>query len=223
MKRRSGFTLVELIIAVFIFGYIAASMSTIYSTSHSYMFQNYRNNIIKTGVLLSMRAVQNNLVSATRVDAPAAGGVGSVLAFAVNVDKTTSCYPVNSLAPVSWHYFCLADDASTPGFKSLYYHTGQLPAGTPCGNVSPSIWNGAYPVPTCGAALAGQTVTKLMQYADTSAGYLFSRRASEGINDSGSVRVVLRSRWIAASRGMGSAQRNVDFTMDTVIRANCPN
>ena len=95
MKHRTGFTLVELMIAVFIFGYIAASLSTIYSTSHSYLFQNYRNNIIKTGVLLSMRAIQNNLPAATRVDAPAAGAAGSVLAFAVNVDKVTSCYPVN--------------------------------------------------------------------------------------------------------------------------------
>ena len=61
-----------------------------------------------------------------------------------------------------------------------------------------------------------------MQYADTSAGYVFSRRASEGIDDNGSVRVLLRSRWDAAARGMGRIQRNVDFNMNTVIRSNSP-
>lgn len=218
MTKRAGFTLVELIIAVFIFGYMAASLSTIYATSHRHMFQNYRSNTIKTGALVSMRAIQNNIVPATRVDSPGPGAQSNILAFAVNVDQMSSCYPINSAMNASWHYFCLANDSSTPGFRSLYYHTGNLPGGNPCTSSTPSIWNGSYPVARCGSS--GGTITKLSQFITTPAtgGSLFSRRTADGVNDTGSVRVRLRAFWPAASRGLGSAQRDLDFSLDTVLR-----
>lgn len=222
MAKRSGFTLVELIIAVFIFGYMASSLATIYATSHRHMFQNYRANMIKTGTLVAMRAIQNNVISATRIDSPAPGAQGNVLAFAVNVDQMSGCYPINTAMPTTWHYFCLANDAATPGFQSFYYHTGTIGGGNACTNINPTIWNGVYPVPRCGASMPGQTVSKLAEYVTTPAagGNLFSRRAAEGVNDSGSVRVQVRSFWPAASRGLGGAQRDIDFNLDTVMRVS---
>ena len=89
MKNRAGFTLAELILSVFIFSFIAASLATIVSTTNRHMFQNYRRNVLKTNVLLSMRRVQNNLSVATRIDLPLAGARNTSLAFAVNVDQTT--------------------------------------------------------------------------------------------------------------------------------------
>jgi len=66
MKEREGFTLAELVLSVFIFSFIAASLATIVSTTNRHMFQNYRKNIIKTNILISLRSIQNNLSVATR-------------------------------------------------------------------------------------------------------------------------------------------------------------
>lgn len=222
MKQRGAFTLVELILAVFLFGYMSASMATIYSTTNRHMFQNYRRNIVKTSTLVSMRAVQNNFAGATRIDSPADGARGNVLAFAVNVDQLTRCYPVNPFLPSSWHYFCLANDPLIPGSRTLYYHTAPIAGGNSCASASPTIWNGIYPVPSCGANIGGQTVTLLMQHVFPSAmgGNLFSRSGSDGAAPVGAVRVALRSFWRANARGFGSSQRDVDFTLDTVLTAS---
>lgn len=236
MKQRRAFTLVELILAVFIFSYMSASLATIYATTNRHMFQNYRKNVIKTGVLVSMRAIQNNLSLATRIDAPLDNNWGNVLAFATNVDQLSGCYPVNQDSvngnsalnipanPPAWHYFCVANDPMIPGTRSLYYHTANLPPGTPCGSPGASVWNGVYPVPSCGASLGGQRVTLLMQHVSPSpamSGFLFSRRSADtGTNALGAVRVNLRSFWDSAGRGFGSAARNVDFSLDTVITVN---
>jgi hypothetical protein len=70
-------------------------------------------------------------------------------------------------------------------------------------------------VPTCGANIGGQKVTMLTQYVDTSQNLLFSRMTGDGIDDTGTVRVRLRSNW----PGLAGSQRPIDFTLDTVFRA----
>jgi prepilin-type N-terminal cleavage/methylation domain-containing protein len=211
MKQRRAFTLVELIISVFIFSYIAASLSTIYSTTNRHMFQNYRRNVIKTDVLVSMRTIQ------------APGTQNNVLAFAFNVDQNSSCYPVNVALPASWHYFCRAADPVIPGSWNLYHHTADLPAGTPCGNPAATVWNGVYPVPNCGANIGGQTVTMLMRHVAPPTGFIFSRRPVDGVDAAGSVRITLRAFWSAAGRGFGSSQRDIDFSLDSVVTVNRSN
>ncbi|MGD9641550.1 MAG: type II secretion system protein J [Elusimicrobiales bacterium] len=228
MKNSRGFTLVELMVAIFIFSFMAASMATIYSTAHRHMLQNYRGNTVKTTMLLGMRAIQNNLSAATRIDAPAFGAQGNVLDFATNVDRLTGCYPVNLAAAAvsrpAWHHFCLGNDTAMPGTQALFYHTANLPVSNiPCGQPGSPVWNGVYPVPlgSCGANMGGQTVVKLSQYVAPLPGQMiFSRRPAERINDSATVRVRLRSFWDASARGMGASQRDVDFSLDTVIAAS---
>ena len=219
MKKREGFTLAELVLAVFIFSFIATSMATIFSTTNRQMFQNYRRNMLKTNVLLSMRRIQNNISMANRVDLPLPGQRDTRLAFAVNVDQATGCYPINAAVPAgvtSWHYFCLSGN-------SLYYHTGTIATGAavPCGNAAPSVWclnnpigGGCYNVPSC----AGGTL--LVQHLDTTQfnGALFSRHTGDGVFEMDTVRVVLRSFWSASAQGFGSSQRDVDSTLDTVVR-----
>lgn len=223
MRPRRAFTLVELIIAVFIFSYIAASLATIYSTTNRHMFQNYRRNIIKTDVLVSMRTIQAGLTAATRLDLPAPGAQSNVLAFATNIDQASGCMPINALAPSAWHYFCRAADPLIPGSWNLYYHTGDAGGGVPCGSANPTIWNGVYPVPNCGANIGGQTVTLMMRHVNPANGFMFSRRAADGVDSSGAVRVTLRSFWSASGRGFGSSQRDIDFTLDSVVTTNVPN
>ena len=216
MKKREGFTLAELILSVFIFGFISASLATIVSTTNRHMFQNYRRNIIKTNLLLSMRAIQNNLSVATRVDLPAIGGQGNVLAFAVNVDQMDGCYPISAGNTVSWHYFCLAANTN------LYYYTGTINgnAATACGTPGPALWNPGtgYTVPACG----GNGGTLMMENASPppSVGTLFTRRPADGVNEADIVRIALRTFWSAAGRGFGSSQRDVDSTLDSVVKFN---
>lgn len=216
MKERKGFTLAELVLSVFIFSFIAASLATIVSTTNHHMFQNYRRNIIKTNILLSTRSIQNNLSVATRVDAPAMGGRGTVLAFAKNVDQNSGCYPIKAGVQASWHYYCLAG-------TSLYYHTGTINTGgtIPCGNTSPSIWNPGtgYAIPGCASGAL------LMEHSSALApalpgGALFSRASLDGINSVDTVRVLLHSNWSAAGRGFGGSQRDIDSSLDTVVKFN---
>ncbi|MDP2865804.1 MAG: prepilin-type N-terminal cleavage/methylation domain-containing protein [Elusimicrobiota bacterium] len=222
MKIRKGFTLAELVLSVLIFSFMAASLATIVSTTNRHMFQNYRTNIIKTNVLISMKSIQNKLSVATRVDLPAVGTGDTRLAFATNVDQNTGCYPVYAAAAQpAWHYFCQAG-------SKLYHYTGPINGGvSACGTAAPTIWcsnnpvaSGCYGVAACG----GGSGTLLMEdvLPTLPGGALFSRRAADGINEVDTVRVLLRSRWIpsAPGRGLGAAQREVDTTLDTVIRFN---
>jgi prepilin-type N-terminal cleavage/methylation domain-containing protein len=225
MKKRPGFTLAELMIAIIIFGFMITSLATIYSTSTRNMFQNYRGNAIKTNVGVAMRKIQNTLSVATRIDRPTKTGAvtdaGNILAFATNVDQTSGCYPVGP-GSAAWHYFCVP-----AGGSILYYHTGAIPGGTGCAAAAPSTWNGPYPVAFCGIG-GGGTVTALMDNAAPNPVF-FSRRPTEivlvngvgvvtqGVTEQNTVRVMLRSFWAAAGN---KAQRDVDFTMDTVIQVN---
>ena len=229
MEKRRAFTLVELMVAIFIFSFMAASMATIYSTAHRHMLQNYRGNAVKSTLLLGMRAIQNNLSAATRLDSPAFGAQGNVLDFATNVDRLTGCYPVNLAAAAvtrpAWHHFCLGNDTALPGTQALFYHTANLPVSNiPFGQAGSPVWNGVYPVPpgSCGLNMGGQTVLKLSQHVvpPLPGQSIFSRRSAERINDSATVRVRLRSFWDASARGMAASQRDVDFSLDTVIAAS---
>lgn len=233
MKTRPGFTLAELIIAVLIFGFMSTSLATIYSTANRHMFQNYRNNTIKSNVSLAMHDVRNSLQQATRIDLPAVGTGGNVLAVASNVDQLTGCYPVNpTVAPV-WHYFCTRADAVDPTITDLYHHSGVIAVNaTSCGDFPSSFWNaGSYPVPVCGTQQAGQTVTLIMQFAVPAAApyspVMFSRRASapDNVYERDSVLVTLRSLWLASVRGFGTSQRqrDVDFTLASQVKITIPN
>lgn len=234
MKKRPGFTLAELILAILIFSFMMVSLATIYSTSSRNIFQNYRANMIKTSTGVAMRAVQNNLSVATRLDVPLFGAGGDILAFATNVDQLSGCYPVGP-GSAAWHYFCIGPDPSDPTLSDLFYHTAVIPAGTGCAAAAPSIWGGVYPVPPgqCGKSIVGQTVTIMMQAAAPNPVF-FSRRPTEtvmvkgvpvvtqGVAERDVVRIMLHAFWSASGRNFGKTQRDVDFTMDSAIKVNIP-
>lgn len=231
MKNRDGFTLAELVLSIFIFSFIAASLATIVSTTNRHMFQNYRKNILKTNALLSMKAIQKNLSVATRVDFPtrnnSANDSGKVLAFATNVDQTSGCYPIVAGVQPAWHYFChyTQVNQSCQSGSCLFYHTDRINGGgVACGNPGAATWNAVYPVGVCGPGGAGAPMLLMDNVSFTApalpAGALFSRKLSDGVTSVDTVRVVLRSEWSASGAGMGSSQRNVDITYDTVVRFN---
>ncbi|MDO8805508.1 MAG: prepilin-type N-terminal cleavage/methylation domain-containing protein [Elusimicrobiota bacterium] len=224
MKEREGFSLAELMVAVFIFSFVAAALATISSTAHRHMFQNYRSNVIKTNVLVAMRDIQNNLSVATRIDVPVAGVQGDMLAFAVNVDQNSGCYPISAADTPAWHYFCIAVpvSANCPSGNCLYHHTTAFggnsnPACSGMTAPAAPFTTASYPN-FCGPG-GGGTVTLLMERAMPLT-TLFSRRTADGINEVDTVRIRLRSTWDATARGFASTQRDVDFGLDTVVKVN---
>ncbi len=235
MTYRKGFTMAELILAIFIFGFMSMSLATIYATANRHMFQNYRRNIIKTNADFAMKVLHNTLSTATRIDFPAYGAAADTLRFASNVSQglqagnASGCYRISTPDEARWHQFCVAPD-NTPGnagVNNLYYHTGTIPGGNAgCMVAAPATWNGTgasgYPA-FCGFG-GGGTVTLLMQYVvpppAPRSQFTFSRAALDGVREVPSVRISLRSFWVAANRGFGSNQRDVDFSLDSLITIN---
>lgn len=230
MKKRGGFTLAEMLLAVMIFGFMATSLATIYSTTNRHMFQNYRANIIKSNVGIAMRAIHNNLSMATRIDAPAFNTADNVLSFTANADQLTGCYPVAAGVEVRWHHFCIAPDPTYSGLNSLFYHTGTMAGGAGCPPSAPMAFPSPYPpAGSCGSS--GGTITLLMQ-ATAPNPFFFSRRASEakimngtpvtvtGVTERDQVLIMLRSFWSASNRGFGRAQRDIDFSLESNVRVN---
>ncbi len=229
-RARPGFTLAEMILALFIFSFMSASLATIYATANRHMFQNYRRNTIKTNADFAMHTIQHVLSQATRIDLPAYGQSGSRLYVVDNVDQLTGCYPVKSGVAANWHVFCTGPDSQDGTVTDLYYHTGQISngGGNPCGSASPSYWtSGSYPVPACGVAGGNQTVTILMQYVTTPSNpsaSIFSRMPSDGVAQRDAVAVNLRSFWDASARHFGSKQRqqDIDFSLSSLVQVSRP-
>lgn len=230
-RARPGFTLAEMILALFIFSFMSASLATIYATANRHMFQNYRRNTIKTNADFAMHTIQHVLSQATRIDQPAYTKSGNRLSVADNVDQLTGCYPVKSGVAANWHVFCTAADSQDGTVTDLYYHTGQITAGggNPCGSVSPSYWTAnSYPVPACGVSGGGgQTVTILMQYVATPgnrSGAIFSREQQDGVDQRDAVAVNLRSFWQASVRHFGAKQRqqDIDFSLSSLVQLSRP-
>lgn len=227
-RQSAGFTLAELIMAVLIFGFMIASLSTIYSTANKHLFRNYRLNNFKSTASVAMKTITARLQEATYIEKPDKPGplspvtTSESLAFAVNVDQVTGCYPINSLEPASWHYFCRSQAVNTacPSGSCLYYHTGAITGGGGC----PAGARWTYPAVICGAT--GGAVTLLASFVDVTtlpALPLFSRSLADG---SAVVNINLRLRWDpAANYGVGrdfrTTDKLIDTTLRTSVRVNC--
>ncbi|MHB0994750.1 MAG: PulJ/GspJ family protein [Elusimicrobiales bacterium] len=229
MTNRKGFTLAEVVLALFIFGFMSMSLATIYATANRHMFQNYRRNTISTNADFAMKLLHNTLTTATRLDSPGPGASGTVLAFASNVDQATGRYPINTAADADWHYFCVAPDNLDPSIAALYYHTGRLynrtgaAPSTNCLNTGAPVFGiGGYPA--CGPG-GGGTVTKLLQHITVPPSPVetrnpFSRAAADGVTEMPAVRIRLHSYWVAGVRGFGASQRDIDFVLDSLVTVN---
>ncbi|OGR41395.1 MAG: hypothetical protein A2X35_10315 [Elusimicrobia bacterium GWA2_61_42] len=224
-KYRRAFTLAELLIATIIFGFMMTSMAGIYSTANKHMFQNYRQNTIKSSALVAMKTITSRLQEANRIDVPAPNASGNTLAFAINVDQLNGCYRINSQVVPTWHYVCLAPaiNIACPYGNCLYYHTGDIAGGGGC--PAGPFWSvGSYPVGACGQAVAGQTVTQLSAHVIPVTS-LFSRTAAD-VAGKPVVKVRMRVFWDPATnftpgtRDFRTAGQRVDATLITAVRLN---
>ncbi len=224
-RQSAGFTLAELIIATLIFGFMVASLSTLYSTANKHMFQSYRADKFKSEGSMAMKTITSRLQEANRIDSPALNATGTTLAFADNVDQLSGCYPINASEPVSWHYFCRSTIVSNDcqSGSCLYYHTGTISGGGGC--PGGAAWNPLANYPAyCGPG-GGGNVTLLTSFVDITtlpALPLFSRQVA---GSSALVGINLRVRWDPATNGtVGRDFRNtgklIDTTLSTTVRVN---
>jgi Tfp pilus assembly protein PilV len=240
LKTREGFNLVELVIATLLFGFMMMSLATIYSTANKHMFQNYRQNTVKSNASMAIKTITARLFEANKIDVPAIGASGNILRFADNVDQTSNCYPINNavttVPPVSWHEFCLysaAPNYTTPGVacpsgSCLYYHTGSIPVNNVTNPGCPDgpAWSGVYPNSPpglCGVALAGTTVTLLASFVYVPAGgAIFSRTGPAGNTV---VNISMRIKWDpadpanhASGHDFSTTGKAIDTTLTTSVR-----
>ena len=211
-KKDKGFTLIELMVAVFIFGLVLAALATIYGTSHRHLMQNFRENVVKNSLSLAFKTIQQELSTATRIDAPPNGGVGDILAFARNISRdldavTGGCYPIDantpSPTPAYWGYVCL-----TPAGE-LYFHKGIAGGGTGgCPATGGTPWTSTSYGVVCGDASG----TALLKNAVCTGG-CFRRNSIEG--ESEQVRIRLTVDRPATATG-----REINVTLDTVAKIN---
>lgn len=219
MKKRPAFSLIELIVATCITGFMALSLVTIYTTANRHMFQNFRSEKVKSDVALGMRAIRNAVGQATRITEPDVNTTGTTLLVTTNIDQLTGCYPIQPLQPVTWHYFCTATVADgTPPRNNigLYYQTGDHGGSCSC----PPAAGCTAPAPPLAACTSGQRLTAYLTTAS-----IFSRTFGDiPLNDSLSVRVRMRSTWTpagiatgAGAYGLAATQRPVDYTLDSIF------
>ena len=220
-KLRRAFTLAELLIAMLIFSFMMLSMVGIYSAANKHMFQNYRQNAVRSGALVAMKTITARLQEANRIDIPAAGAAGNVLAFAGNVDNFSGCYRINPAITPSWHFICHAPAVTVacPYGNCLYHHTGTIAGGGGC--PGGPYWAVSYPV-VCGQS--GGTITQLA-YDVVPTPSLFYRTDTDFAGRP-LVKVRLRVFWDPPTdytpgvRDFRSVGRRIDSTLVTAVKLN---
>jgi len=220
-----GFTLIEMMISILIFGFMMMSMAAVYSTANKHMFQNYRQNRFKTQLTVAMKLIKNRFITATRIDTPSlTSSSGNILAFASNIDSNTGCYPIDNTQTPAWHYFCVTSCPASylypAGTPCLYYHTAPVNGGGTCPAGPAWVPGNNYPI-SCGAvSRAGETVAVIADnIRNLNANYLFYRSMTER----NSVRVNMRVFWTppaGAGYDLKRAARPVESTLDTYLSAN---
>lgn len=228
LRFRTGFTLVELLISMLIFAMMMSALATIYGTISRHMFQNYKQNILKTNLSVAVKFIQSRLMLATRVDSPAFTKSDNVLAFTTNVDAQSGCSPINFLVPNKWHYFCRAYNGKEK-YYDLYHHTGDIAkvnttGGCPASAGHSNEWIGkvqmdgrCYPIAFCGKKGGGE-VTKILENVQLPlSGFMFSRASDSSIKKKDRVREIDQVRVTVRTKKTIDDGRPIDVSLDTVV------
>jgi len=212
---KKGFTLIELMVSLVIFSFMVVTLATVYATANRFFFQQYREDMWKSRLTLSMKFIKNKLSAATEIERPANGAETNDLAFYTNFVKMppgSTTYPGQGCAPTlgvssQWHYFCVSAN-------TLYYYTGNLGGVVQCPNQSAvANWIAAI---SCGVT-GGYVVLSNNIYIPSNRATFFGRASLP----SNTVRVSLRMLW-QASGGFSSIARNIDTSDETYIVVNKP-
>lgn len=142
--KKKGYTLIEIIVALVIFSFMALALSGVFATANRFFYHQYREDILKTRFVTAMKYIQSKMLVAHHVVTPASGSLSSNITFLTNVSVNPSntnqiCNPFPSLQ-TQWHHFCLTTCPSPLSGNCLYYHWGNITTSN-CPNYSniPSI------------------------------------------------------------------------------------
>ena len=140
--RRSGFTLVELLVAVAIFGVMVMGLSYFYSMVFGRQYSQFADLAAANGATLARRAFDSAMGSATYIQAPSIGAAATSLTVWSNFDVDSGA-PLVAGSP-QFSYLCL-DSAG----QNVYLYQG---SGTP------ASWS---PPTSCGTSISNVTPTLL--------------------------------------------------------------
>lgn len=143
-----GFTLIELMVATFIFAMVVSGLSVIYATVYKQGLRNLRETRIKASGLYAMRAIEKELMASTWVINPANGTKGTVLEgyqnYAPTYDPSKPFFHVLPSQEIRWFHFCGSATASSDGVCAdgtqnelgcLWKYTGTMNPGGSIPNI----------------------------------------------------------------------------------------
>lgn len=193
MKRRGrngGFTLVEILVAVFIFSMVMAGLSAIYSTAYRQGYRTLRDMHLKTGGARALREIQAELQTATLIEQPANGAAGSILSgfknYMATYNPSDPYIRISQSEAVEWFYFCVSGPFSgrcEDGVPTVYHKPMCLWRYSGTGTTVP------IPAPAnCGDA-PGVIVASGLTSDELGNGSFFSRSSADGVDERNQVRV----------------------------------
>lgn len=121
---RRGYTLVEILVALVIFSFMALTLSGVFATANRFFHHQYREDILKTRFVTAMKYIQNKLMVSNEIISPTYGSASNNITFLTNATLNPSnsnqvCRPYPQ-APTTWHHFCITPCSSE---NCLYYHS----------------------------------------------------------------------------------------------------
>lgn len=132
-RSAAGFSLVELLVAVALFGLVAAALAAIEGTAFRNQARLLSQNAAADAATLSGRALRRAAHTASYLQSPPVGAASSSLTLWDNVDPADGSSPLIASAPRRYSHFCLAGDGS------LHLYRGAWPfLGAFCGGSAPA-------------------------------------------------------------------------------------
>ena len=197
---RSGFTIVELMVASLLFSMVIAALAAIYATAFGQSGTAFREGRAKAMANMSMRVIMRDLSQATIVELPAEGASGRHLSGCTNAK--TDFTGIKGEQPLRFH-FCVRN-------ATLYYYSrsaatcvASTVTDANCGNSA-----GAMGTPEL---LATELETAVNMPADT----FFTRSASQFAQEGNAVRAAFK-----VTRAPVGNSKKLTFEVDTTMSAH---
>jgi prepilin-type N-terminal cleavage/methylation domain-containing protein len=183
-----GFTLVEIMIATFIFSLVMAALSVIYSTAYRQGTRMLHDMKLKGMAIVSLRSIESELQEATRLDAPAAGAAGNILEGFKNYGATHNpASPYQRLTDseeVEWFHFCVSDVIDDKCAVDLQHEPKCLWMYTGVGTTI----NGGTAI-DCGNDAGGIILSSRLEKETFGEDEYFSRKPAPAVDERNQVRV----------------------------------
>jgi len=128
-KRCSGFSLIEVMVTVFIVGLVSGTLALIWGNAFHGRSWAFKKGYHATALAVAMRVIQNDVRKSTRLDidptsASMSGNVGKWLRGAVNIDQD-GCFPTasvdTSVGFPGWYWYCITAGAVNSQYNQTEY------------------------------------------------------------------------------------------------------